>query len=463
MKKLFCLLLLSMLGTAHAEAAPPFEPANWIDVCDSYSIPDLPHTFRARCGFYAIDGRVIRPEFPRIESTGFGFDDHGLARAYFDYHTRVGVIDSHGVWRVPPLYSAWKFEIVAQDVMAVWNDDHDPINGKSLLLRFDGTPVSQQAFDQIDVFGDDGEQILVRQNGYVGLIDRHGQWLIKPDHYTWLRRTSCGNLLFNTRPESISKGLMNLQGKVLLPERYTDIAILPELDQCQSAIVSTDEKSFGLLDIRTRRWILPPRYQALRPFDGQRYIARLDGKFGVIDRQQQWLVRPQYDELYIPDNGYALFKATDGGSYYGVMNLQGEEVYLITPAHDHWADNFHVDPYGMVTHQNADGQCSYFDIPNEQPVPGVFDQCSPFSRYDRHLQIGRDGIALVKKNDLYGFIDRTGKVVVPLQYIDTWGNLYWHHQKMMLLQDKQQRWHIITTAGTLLPSRENILRELAGK
>ncbi|WP_435932419.1 WG repeat-containing protein [Moraxella bovoculi] len=39
--------------------------------------------------------------------------------------------------------------------------------------------------------------------------------------------------------------------------------------------------------------------------------------------------------------------------------------------------------------------------------------------YD-YVRCLKDGLAIAKKNNKYGYVDKTGKVVVPIQYDETW-------------------------------------------
>ncbi len=60
---------------------------------------------------------------------------------------------------------------------------------------------------------------------------------------------------------------------------------------------------------------------------------------------------------------------------------------------------------------NKDGKWGFIDKTGKVVIPLQYDYASNFS----------EGLALVKKDGKSGFVDKTGKAVIPLQYDDSYG------------------------------------------
>ena len=96
--------------------------------------------------------------------------------------------------------------------------------------------------------------------------------------------------------------------------------------------------------------------------------ARQDGKWGVIDESGAWVIQPQYDDVLRDELGRCWSQGA-------VFVRQGQEVLLL-----------------------VDGE----------ETAGGFEDARPFA----------DGYAAVKRDGLWGFLDRTGQVVLDFQYED---------------------------------------------
>ena len=108
------------------------------------------------------------------------------------------------------------------------------------------------------------------------------------------------------------------------------------------------------------------------------------GKIGTYDR-----------------DGIAILKK---GNKYGLVDKQ--EQVILEPVYDEIA-SFNSEGIAKLI---KDGKIGFFDKRNRVVVEPEYDEVSNF---------GEEGVARVKKGALYGFIDKTGKVVIPIKYDDT--------------------------------------------
>jgi hypothetical protein len=85
----------------------------------------------------------------------------------------------------------------------------------------------------------------------------------------------------------------------------------------------------GLVDISTGRWIIPPRYEKIKQLSnirgmGNDYLddvlaVKVDGQWGVADKDGNYLVVPQYSEISYRGEGL-LFAMAGGAEYEAVAN-----------------------------------------------------------------------------------------------------------------------------------------------
>jgi hypothetical protein len=95
----------------------------------------------------------------------------------------------------------------------------------------------------------------------------------------------------------------------------------------------------GVLSLRTGQWLITPRYQEIVYFDAGTYLARQQGRWGLLDAQGRWLVPPRYEgwrnwEGYAnagpPHLAHTVLVRRAG--HWGVLDAQGHE--KITPLYN---------------------------------------------------------------------------------------------------------------------------------
>ena len=114
-----------------------------------------------------------------------------------------------------------------------------------------------------------------------------------------------------------------------------------------------------------------------------------DGKAekGLIDSTGKEIISPIYDFLEMSDGMVIVGQDTDNNAKTGVKNTG-------------------VDKYGV------------FDLQGNQVVPLKYDRVENF--YDGltavYMTVGVEGSLIKVEKELVGFIDKTGKEVIPVQY-----------------------------------------------
>ena len=160
------------------------------------------------------------------------------------------------------------------------------------------------------------------------------------------------------------------------------------------------EKKFGFID-KTGNWKIQPQFIEAKSFSDDLAEATLDKekeKFGYINRQGEWAIEPTFFRTNAFDSGIALARYRDSEWFY--INKKGEKVLTnivskkLFDFHDGLAIYLQDDKYGFI---NTDG---------EVVVKPIYDKVHKFV----------NGFANVKLGKEWGMIDKEGNYVIKPQY-----------------------------------------------
>ncbi len=190
-------------------------------------------------------------------------------------------------------------------------------------------------------------------------------------------------------------GLADATGKEVIPPTYDRIYGFNE----GLARVEKDDK-YGFVD-STGKEVVPFIYRSAGDFnEGLAYVQK-DGRYGYIDKT---------GNIVIPLNFTSAIDFSDGLAVVGYGN---NIWYIIDKTCDIKNTKELLTQYTNVTgfkegfvEVYKDGKHGFVDQTGREVVPPIYDYVQDFS----------EGLAQVKKDGKYGFVDQTGKEVVPLIY-----------------------------------------------
>jgi hypothetical protein len=114
-----------------------------------------------------------------------------------------------------------------------------------------------------------------------------------------------------TRKES--KGLIDIDGKVVLPAEYT--ALVPSGENFISLL---RDKKFGFFDLGSRILIKPEYTCNVIPFSNNLLVACKDGRYGLINWQSQAQTPFEFEEIKNWNDSTALVKKNYTWSIYSI-------------------------------------------------------------------------------------------------------------------------------------------------
>ena len=315
------------------------------------------------------------------------------------------------------------------DQVQTINDDeyyfvtNGPLHG---LLRWDGKTIIACVYNDIDLNKYVGF-CSVKRNGQKGLVSRTGEELVPcafddcgviDEYFLWTRKDNTYGI-YSSEGEKVQpckfSSFFVYEGKKKKEVSLSDFA---QLDRRQHpdlyAVVSG---KVGTLDSKKFTTKLPCAYDYLSDFatrmkltngvltEQRLAVCRLNGKYGIVNSEGKQIQPMGFDELRNDVSDPLSKELPDMGS----------------------ARDLHVrigDKWGILT---ADG---------EQLAEVKFDSVGVF----------HDGLAVVKAAERYGYIDRSGAIVIPIQ----WMAAYDFSEGLAALRVDKKHFQFINTAGTVV-------------
>lgn len=234
--------------------------------------------------------------------------------------------------------------------------------GKKGVIDEEGRLVIQPSFDFIDDFVDGLAQ--VSRGASYGFINSDGAIVIGP-HYSFATRFSEG--LARVKRDS-RWGFVNKAGEEVIPPQFSDVGDFSE----GLAPVTRNGRLWGFID-KSGREVLPARYQSAGSFWHDHARVTIFDRHGLINKRGEIVLPTIFNRLGEFHEGLAYY---EGSAYEGAPNKMG-----------------------------------FIEIKDNVPsvaIAPVFTSVDDFS----------DGFARITDYDNYGYIDRSGKIAIPIQFSD---------------------------------------------
>ena len=193
-------------------------------------------------------------------------------------------------------------------------------------------------------------------------------------------------------------GIANVDGSLLIPCEYDKISNFSR----ERAIVNKDDEIYAIDKNNNRIAISPEGVTGFGNYGNDRIPLYING--GWVRASGEFdLGSTVFEDIGMYSGGFTAAK-TDGK--WGVIDLANE--WLITPQYD----DVIKDGFGRCFAQGAvfvrSGDLIYLTV-NGIKTANIYDDARPF---------GNEGYAAVKKNGYWGFIDTAGNEIIPFIYDD---------------------------------------------
>lgn len=162
-----------------------------------------------------------------------------------------------------------------------------------------------------------------------------------------------------------------------------------------------DNGKYGYIDIKSEKIAIKPQFEDCRKFNKGIAPVKLNGKWGFIDREGNFIINPQYEDFWVKDihYSYQVFNEDNIASVkkngkWGVIDKSGKVIV------DFKYDNGIVFNDGVAAVEE-NGKYGYIDMNGKEIIEPQYDDANIFNK----------DIALVSKNGNYYLIDKGNKRV----------------------------------------------------
>lgn len=294
-------------------------------------------------------------------------------------------------------------------------------NNKWGYIDEKGLEIIPFKYDNARAFSED--LAAVCQSGKCGFIDKKDV-LIVPFKYQGTDNFSSGlALVFNDG----KCGFIDKTGLEKIPLQYDRAGAFS--DGVAPILVSG---KWGLIDV-TGKSIVVPKYEEMYPFAEGLSCVKLNSKYGYIDKTGKEVIPLIYDNtIKVFSEGKAWVELKDNRKF--VIDKTGKEIELLVDykAPLEYLEIFWDQPtskFGLKDKKgnvvvsakfkiisniyeglylcDLNGKYGFLNAyTGREVIPFIYDYAKPFF----------GGLALVKKDDRYGFIDKSNKAVIPIIY-----------------------------------------------
>ena len=190
------------------------------------------------------------------------------------------------------------------------------------------------------------------------------------------------------------------------------------------------KKKWGFID-KTGKLVIPFKWQSVNSFsEGLALVTDSKDKNGFIDKTGTLVIPCDWDVAYSFSDGIAVVK-----KHHEDWKLIDKTGAIVGSIPKEWKEVNHVSD-GMIRARKDSyySTYAYFDTSGKMVIP---EEWSVFS-HDFH-----EGLAAVCKSDYWGYIDKTGTLVIPCKYKAA--NDF--SEGLAGVKDERGAWHVIDKTG----------------
>ncbi|MEI7480733.1 MAG: WG repeat-containing protein [Elusimicrobiota bacterium] len=207
-------------------------------------------------------------------------------------------------------------------------------------------------------------------------------------------------------------GYIDKTGRTVIPFEYESAMQVSE-----GLSGAKKDGRWGVLDITSKRFT-PTKYDEIFQFSQGLARVKTGGLYGYIYKTGVEAIPPVYEEAFSFQDGFASARLR---VQYGFISLETKSFKA--------KEFFNIGPYteGLAHAErqlDASGRCGYIDTEGLEKIPFSYFMCASFSEGLAPVLKPRSGNickgTVTKACDLqktkWGFIDKTGKEVIPFKY-----------------------------------------------
>ena len=294
-----------------------------------------------------------------------------------------------------------------KDIMRVQKD------GKYGLIDIDGKEILSLEYEKIETLKGLENSILVTKEGKVGLVNKSGATIINPEFSKIQKFDDDYTKGYITVDQNKKFGLVSYAGSKILDNKYEKIeAIYGE----NYFVIKEDDKQI-VIDSKGEK-VLTEGFDKITQINSDGVVFVKDKEYGFMNYDKKVLIKPNYQELKEINTG--ILKAKKDKKY-GIIDLDEKENYeesagfYITEDEKYNSQildsEFKVKISGILSELNKEGGYLKVKVGDEYKYYNF-----KFEEKDIKDVLSSNNLFVSKKDGKYGFVDKDGNVVVDYIY-----------------------------------------------
>ncbi|AEB77520.1 WG repeat-containing protein [Clostridium botulinum] len=277
---------------------------------------------------------------------------------------------------------------------------------KSMLISKDGKVID----DRYTIYSYLGNGVFaVSKNFKTGYCNSKGEDIVPPIDFMSICNVQKGDK-FPYKNNEGKLGFIDTKGKTVIPFVFDGIG---KYSKDANFISASKDKKWGLIN-KDGKTIIPFKFSWLFPCEDGNFIVELNNKCGLIDKNSKVIIPFEFDLILEIKKGtykVLLIDKFNCNKLYGVMDNRGKTIVKPFEAFKiDYADNKNIVSnavddmgnsleYTKMMHQ-------LLDTNRKELTPDFYEEITYY----------KDDLFRVKNNNKYGFINRSGKVVIPVKF-----------------------------------------------
>lgn len=256
-----------------------------------------------------------------------------------------------------------------------------------------------------------------------------------------------------------SLGVIDGNGKIIIPQKYSSINYVKDFDffLVKEKTDDFEYEQMMVFDINGHQLLPNPRSLFTKSFKSIDFLwneeifkVSEDGELYQLYNMEGYAISEEYSWIYQFNEGLAAVtvKTNTDKRVYGYINEYGREVIpLVLSLNQGEMPNFFSQGLACVCYK---GKWGFIDYTGKEIIPFIYDYAYTFPLEGagfRSSTTELDKLAAVYKNGKWGFVNLSGKVVIPLIY----DRVAWIFQNGSIEVLKKTERYYIDTKGKRIP------------
>lgn len=296
-----------------------------------------------------------------------------------------------------------------------------------ILVYYDLTDTVINSYEDIE-FGVEDGCFAVKYNGLWGFINEEAIEIIEPQYDNY-----CA---FNNGFAAVCKngkwGFINKNNELIIPFEY-DIAYYTCFNGGYAPVSKNGR--FGFIDV-SNRTVIPFVYKnaLMRSKYGKLFPVKVNDKWGFIDIHQNEVIPFEFDNIECDCDGYSVYhvmKKFNEHEFWGLVDARLNKQIVFCKYL-----SLCPNPNSIQAHK-LNGKYVLLNWEGEE-ISQEFDYIEEYSS---------EGLYKYAENDIYGYIDETGKCIINPQYKNLSGDFT---GGLTIVVNKDFSKSIINTSGKII-------------